>query len=65
MDISRRRKATKVVAGSLAELYPHNLQMYDVYPVSDISLTEFEELAFERLKREASCLARSFRMLAF
>ncbi|KAJ1524527.1 hypothetical protein ONE63_011019 [Megalurothrips usitatus] len=50
MDISRRRKVTKVVSGSLAELYPHNLQMYSVPPVSEISLSEFEELALERLK---------------
>ncbi|KAE8743590.1 hypothetical protein FOCC_FOCC010837 [Frankliniella occidentalis] len=50
MDISRRRKVTKVVAGSLAELYPHNLQMYYIPPITEISLSEFEDLALERLK---------------
>lgn len=50
MDISRRRKVPKIVAGSLSELYPHNLQMYDVFPMNEIPLTEFEELACERLK---------------
>lgn len=50
MDISRRRKAVKVVAGSLSELYPHNLQMYFVPPIVELSLSAFEELALERLK---------------
>ncbi|XP_034235582.1 DNA primase large subunit-like [Thrips palmi] len=50
MDISRRRKVPKVATGSLTELYPHNLQMYFVPPISDITLSAFEELALERLK---------------
>lgn len=54
MDISRRRKVAKVAAGSLIELYPHNLQMYYVPPISDISLSEFEDLALERLKGNLS-----------
>lgn len=35
--------------GALAELYPHDLQMYIVPPINDISLSEFQELAVSRL----------------
>lgn len=51
MDIKVKRRTVKaVVAGSLAETYPHDLQMYRVPPIGNISLSEFESLAIERLK---------------
>lgn len=52
MDFSgvRRRKTLKVVSDSLSELYPHDLQMYRIPPSSSIMLSEFEDLALERLQ---------------
>ncbi|KAG7311715.1 hypothetical protein JYU34_002768 [Plutella xylostella] len=50
MDLNIKRKSTKVaVTGSRVENYPHDLQMYKVPPIEDISLHEFETLALERL----------------
>ncbi|CAH3839921.1 unnamed protein product [Pieris brassicae] len=50
MDFKIKRKSTKsVIAGGLLETYPHDLQMYKLPPVGDISLQEFETLALERL----------------
>jgi DNA primase large subunit len=54
MEYSRRSKSISsiqsVQTGSLVELYPNDLQLYKVPPTSSISLSEFEELAQERLK---------------
>nr|CAD7586715.1 unnamed protein product [Timema genevievae] len=50
MDLTLRRKVKIAVSGSLAELYPHDLQLYVTPPTCSISLAEFEEFAMERLK---------------
>ncbi|KAK4880064.1 hypothetical protein RN001_008210 [Aquatica leii] len=51
MEFGTRRKKLKIVeSDSLSELYPLDLQFYDTPPGSEISLTEFEELALERLQ---------------
>ncbi|CAB3251373.1 unnamed protein product [Arctia plantaginis] len=50
MDLNIRRKSTKTrVTGSLIESYPHDLQMYKLPPLENISLQEFESLALERV----------------
>jgi len=54
MEYSRKRRAVSstqsVQTGSLVEMYPIDLQLYKVPPISSISLGEFEDLAQERLK---------------
>lgn len=51
MDISRkRRRVAKAIVDGLAELYPHDVQLYRKPPLMTISLSEFEELAVARLK---------------
>ncbi|GFG28496.1 hypothetical protein Cfor_07341 [Coptotermes formosanus] len=54
MEYSRRRKSVpstqSVQTGSLVEMYPIDLQLYKVPPISSISLAEFEDLAQERLR---------------
>lgn len=51
MDFSRRhRTKVKPEEIALAESYPHELQMYSIPPMGEISLTEFEQLAVDRLK---------------
>ncbi|PNF32166.1 DNA primase large subunit [Cryptotermes secundus] len=54
MEYSRRIRSISsrqsVQAGSLVEMYPSDLQLYKVPPISSISLAEFEGLAQERLK---------------
>lgn len=55
MDFSRRKvKVLSPEEGELAELYPHDLQMYTSPPVCEISLSEFEQLAVDRLKGKIS-----------
>lgn len=57
MEFKIKRKSLKTVTtGSLVDNYPHDLQMYKVPPVDDISLQEFETLALERLSL-LRCLA--------
>lgn len=46
----RRRRSVKVVSDSLSETYPHDLQLYLVPPANEITLSEFEDLALERLQ---------------
>lgn len=46
----RRKKVIKREIGGLSELYPHDLQLYKIPPMGNISLTEFEQLAMDRLK---------------
>lgn len=48
----RRRYAIKVKSNDLEDIYPHDLQMYDFPPRGEVLLTEFEQLAKERLKRK-------------
>ncbi|GBP70610.1 DNA primase large subunit [Eumeta japonica] len=51
MDLNIKRKSTKSVStGSLVTTYPHDLQMYRVPPIENITLQEFETLAVDRLK---------------
>ncbi|KRT80775.1 hypothetical protein AMK59_5889 [Oryctes borbonicus] len=53
MDLqgTRRKRNHPIVTGnSLKDMYPHNLQLYNLPPSSDIQLSEFEELALERLQ---------------
>lgn len=47
---ARRRKLQKVVSDSKNILYPHDLNLYNSYPQNSIPLSEFEELALERLQ---------------
>ncbi|XP_033318780.1 DNA primase large subunit-like [Bombus bifarius] len=46
----RRRYAIKVKSNDLEDIYPHDLQMYDFPPRGEVLLTEFEQLAKERLR---------------
>lgn len=46
----RRRKLLKVVSDSKNDLYPHDINLYTIYPQNSIPLVEFEELAIERLQ---------------
>lgn len=51
MDYKARRRYTAVAdANDLNNDYPHDIQMYDVPPVGEMSLEEFQELGFDRLK---------------
>uniref|UniRef100_A0A1B6EC91 DNA primase large subunit n=1 Tax=Clastoptera arizonana TaxID=38151 RepID=A0A1B6EC91_9HEMI len=51
MDFISKRKITKPdYSDGLSALYPHDLQMYKIPPMGDISLHEFEQFAFDRLK---------------
>lgn len=51
MDYKARRRYTAVTdANDLNNDYPHDIQMYDVPPVGEMSLEEFQELGFDRLK---------------
>ncbi|XP_028034027.1 DNA primase large subunit-like [Bombyx mandarina] len=50
MDFKVKRKSTKTPAtGNQFELYPHDLQLYKIPPVENITLQEFETLALERV----------------
>ncbi|XP_017782997.1 PREDICTED: DNA primase large subunit [Nicrophorus vespilloides] len=49
LGLNRRRKQQKVIPDGLKELYPHDLNFFTVPPSSEISLSEFEDLAVERL----------------
>lgn len=53
MDLTVRRirpTTKKIITDSLSELYPHDLQMYAIPPGKQITLSEFEDLALERLQ---------------
>ncbi|XP_059059366.1 DNA primase large subunit [Achroia grisella] len=57
MDLNIKRRSTKTpTTGSLVENYPHDLQLYKIPPIDNISLQEFETLALERLNL-LRCLA--------
>lgn len=47
---ARRRKLQKVVSDCKNDLYPHDINLYKVFPQNSIPLVEFEELALERLQ---------------
>lgn len=49
MEYKARRRYT-AVADVVGNDYPHDIQMYDVSPVGEMSLEEFQELGFDRLK---------------
>lgn len=51
---ARRRKQIEVEAS-----YPCGLQFYADPPTGDVSLVEFDEMAFERLKGKNFCYERS------
>lgn len=46
----RRRTTVKPEISALQEAYPHDLNLYKVPPVGQISLLEFQDLAMERQK---------------
>lgn len=46
----RKRTPKTVVTNALKDIYAHDLQLYTVPPRNDIQLSEFEELALERLQ---------------
>lgn len=51
MDYKPRRRYTNVVdTDSCKNEYPQDIQMYDVPPMGEMSLEEFQELGFDRLK---------------
>lgn len=51
MEYKTRRRYTSVAdVSGLSNDYPHDIQMYDVPPVGETSLEEFQELGFDRLK---------------
>lgn len=57
MDYKARRRHTFVTDTNAHENnYPHDIQMYDVPPVGEMSLEEFQELGFDRLKGDFSIL---------
>ncbi|KAL6423408.1 hypothetical protein ACFW04_010180 [Cataglyphis niger] len=49
MDYKTRKRHTTVTDAHEND-YPHDIQMYDVPPVGEMSLEEFQELGFDRLK---------------
>lgn len=50
MDLKIKRKSIKTpTSGSHAEIYPHDLQMYKIPPIENITLQKFETLALERV----------------
>lgn len=46
----RRRKSIKLQSDALSDLYPLDIQLYQTPPSNEIPLTEFEEIALERLQ---------------
>lgn len=53
MDLNVRRRIRKpvaIVSDSLSDLYPHDLNMFTEAPMNDMSLSEFETVALERLQ---------------
>ena len=53
MEYTKRRRLTvKPKSNGLEDIYQHDLQMYDFPPRGELLLTEFEQLAKERLRRK-------------
>jgi len=51
MDYKARRRYTTIAdTTDFQNYYPHDIQIYDVPPVGEMSLEEFQELGFDRLK---------------
>lgn len=46
----RKRTHTTILANTLKDCYPNDLQLYLLPPSNEIQLAEFEELALERLQ---------------
>lgn len=56
MDYTARRRYTTVAdASEFENKYPNDIQMYDVPPVGEMSLEEFQELGYDRLKGIPIC----------
>ena len=53
---ARRRYTTVVDTNGHENDYPDDIQMYDVPPVGEMSLEEFQEFGFDRLKGNFSIL---------
>lgn len=55
MDYTARKRHTTITDTNGRENdYPHDIQMYNVPPVGEMSLEEFQELGFDRLKGDFS-----------
>lgn len=51
MDYKTRRRHTAIVeTNDFKDNYPYDIQMYDVPPMGEMSLEDFQELGFDRLK---------------
>lgn len=50
MDYKARRRHTVADTNGPENDYPHDIQMYDIPPMGEMSLEEFQELGFDRLK---------------
>ncbi|XP_015589033.1 DNA primase large subunit-like [Cephus cinctus] len=50
MEYTRRRHTIKRDINSLEEIYPHDVQLYQTPPTGEVELSEFQELAVERVK---------------
>lgn len=46
----RRRRPLRVLSDALSDVYPHDLQLYQTPPSNEITLSEFEDIALERLQ---------------
>lgn len=44
------KKANEIVSLKLLDLYPHDLSMYKIPPTEEITLTEMQEIAYERVQ---------------
>lgn len=56
MDYKTRRRYTVADTNDRENDYPHDIQTYDVPPVGEMSLEEFQELGFDRLKGDYMCI---------
>lgn len=55
MDYKTRKRHTTITDTNGQENdYPYDIQMYNVPPVGEMSLEEFQELGFDRLKGDFS-----------
>ncbi|XP_050303778.1 DNA primase large subunit [Anthonomus grandis grandis] len=64
---ARRRRAHTVVVSPHSELYNHDVTFYKVFPLETINLTEFEELAIDRvhmLRILEQATLKGFKMLS-
>lgn len=45
-----RRHTAALETTDFKDSYPHDIQMYDIPPIGEMSLEDFHELGFDRLK---------------